>query len=348
MSVNSVTGELGFKLSICISTRNRAEFIGKTLDSILSQASPDYEIIVFDGASTDATEQVLASYSRKVSNIRYFRQEINDGAERGFDHAVQLASGEYCWLMPDDDLLKPGAVDAILAAISKNYSLIVVNAEYRDLNMAKILHASDLDIDADCEFGPEDIDRLFATCWKLIRYLGSVVIRREVWLSRDRERFFGSYWMHIGAIFQERLPGAALLIATPYVCVRMENQSWLSNSFQIFYVNWPALVSSLALSESVKQAYLREGWTAFQPLLLSRAAGQYSLSEYRNHVRPRLRSFWSRLLSALIAVLPRIILNTYLVLYYSTFGQTYARSHLLMLTQSRFNLRTWLKTSTVP
>ena len=46
-------------LSICIATLNRGNFIGETLDSILSQITPEIEIVIIDGASTDNTEEVI-------------------------------------------------------------------------------------------------------------------------------------------------------------------------------------------------------------------------------------------------------------------------------------------------
>lgn len=77
-------------------------------------------------------------------------------------------------------------------------------------------------------------------------------------------------------------------------------------------------------------------------LLMSRAAGQYSLAEYREHVGPHLGSLRIRLLSAFIAVLPDVMLNIYFVSSYSVFRRPGGRSALLMLTQSRFNLqRIW-------
>lgn len=331
-----------FTLSICISTRNRATFIGTTLESIIAQATSECEIVVFDGASTDDTEQIVEIYAHRFNNLRYFKQEVNDGLDHGFDHAVELASGEYCWLMPDDDLLKPGALAAILVALRRGYSLVVVNVEYREFGLSSVLEYDELrvDVDSDCEFGPEAIDELFEKCWRLIRYSGAIVIRREVWLARQKEPFYGSFWMDVAVVFQERLPCGAFLIATPYVSVRMGNQSWLSSWFEIFFVNWPKVVSALAISEAVKKkACADEPWESAFFLMLGRAAGQYSLNEYRRHIRPRLRSLHKRLSSAFIAVLPGMILNAIFLFYYSTFSTRDRRSMLLLLTQSRFNAR---------
>ena len=339
----AVPHSVACELSICISTRNRASFIGETLESIISQATDECEIVVLDGASTDGTEGVVSEYQRRFERLRYFRQEVNDGPERGFDHAVELASGEFCWLMPDDDLLKPGAIATVLSSVRKDYSLVLVNVEYTSFDMSRVLRSSDVDteIKSDREFGPTEMDELFRTCWKLVRYLGSVVIKRSIWCSREKEKYIGSYWVVVGVIFQSCLPGSSLLIAEPQIKVRMENQSWMSHIFSVLCVTWPSLVSTLAVSAAVQKECLEETelWRDLQFLMACRASGQYSLREYREYIRPRLSSIWKLRLAALIAVLDPKMLNACLVFYYSRFKPPYARSWLLMLGQNNTRLQ---------
>ena len=329
-----------FKLSICITTRNRAAYIGPTLDSIIEQVTDDCEIVIVDGASTDGTEKVVSQYADRFAHLIYLRQEINNGIDRGFNQAVEHARGEYFWLMPDDDYLKPGAIATVLNALRRDYSLIVVNVEYRTLDMSAVLQESDLTITSDCEFAPMESDQLFETCWKLIRYSGAIVMKRAIWLARERELYYDSYWMDVAVVFQERLPGTTLVIATPLISVRMDNQSWLSHIFKVFYVTWPSLVRSLPLSDSVKkEACADDPSHRISFLLLVRAAGQYSLVEYREYIRPRLHSITERASAKLVAILPRVILNVCLVLYYSTIERKYGRFALLLLTQSPFYIR---------
>src|SRR5579864_6892264 len=129
-----------FKLSICIPTYNRANLIGATLDSILAQITDECEIVISDNASTDNTEEVVAAYASRCARIRYNRNGTNIGSDRNHDRAVQLSFGEYCWLMADDDVMKHGAIEAVLNKIhGSSYSLVVVNAEIRNVDLSKIL-----------------------------------------------------------------------------------------------------------------------------------------------------------------------------------------------------------------
>jgi abequosyltransferase len=81
------------ELSICIATFNRAKFIGETLDSLLPQLCRGVELVILDGGSSDQTEQIVGDYAARSPRIRYIRQTTNNGVDRDFDRAVELASG---------------------------------------------------------------------------------------------------------------------------------------------------------------------------------------------------------------------------------------------------------------
>ena len=106
-------------LSICIATYNRAEFIGETLESIIPQITDEVEIVIVDGASTDNTQKVVHDYIQRSARIRYVLLPSNGGVDHDYNQVVELAQGEYCWLLTDDDLLKPDAISTVLTEIPK-------------------------------------------------------------------------------------------------------------------------------------------------------------------------------------------------------------------------------------
>jgi len=331
------------KLSICIATFNRANFIGATLDSILSQLTDDCEIVILDGGSDDSTESVVREFVERSGRLRYVRQETNNGVDRDYDRAVELAVGEYCWLMTDDDLLMPGAVDAVLKAFHRDLSLIILNAEMRDLNMTKVIQPRTIHIDADRLYKPSDMDSLFVDVRDVLMYVGGFVIKRSIWLDRERERYFGSWFISVGVVFQDRLPGDALVIAQPYISYRMGNSHTFSPTmFETLMINWPSLIWSLKLSEpAMKKVCNAEPWRDFSELLLWRGWGFYSVSEYRKYIRPKVRSIREKLVPILIAILPGVVANGLMLLNYSVTGRAYRGVYeagviLQMLRQSPF------------
>jgi len=297
-------------LSICIATYNRAGFIGETLDSIIPQLDDDVEILVVDGASTDNTEDVVRKFARKESRIRYVRLSAKGGVDRDYDKSVELARGEYCWLFTDDDLLKPGAVAAVKAAIEKGYDLVVVNAEVRDRELSVVLECRRVIMQDDKAYAPSDMEHLFIDALHYLSFIGAVVIRRSIWLIRERELYFGTEFVHVGVIFQKPLPGPALIIAEPYVIIRFGNGQWTPRSFDIWMFKWPKLVWSFKdISDGAKRIVTRrEPWRNFRKLIIQRSAGGYDLLSYRKYFSTmRVHDLW-KFCAWLIACFPRRII----------------------------------------
>lgn len=308
------------RLSICIATFNRQEALRTTLQRVITQiASSNYhdvcEVVVCDNASSDDTGKLTLELGRCFPGLRYFRQEANIGWERNFNSAVEAACGEYCWLMPDDDLLKDGAVTAVLNALDRSPSLVVINADFIDADDNSIVLGRGLDFAADRIYEPQEMDRLFEEAGPQMRYVGAVVIKRSIWRERIAEKYYGSWFPQVAVVFSAPLPDGAVVIAEALVSVTYGRQSWLSSSFEIFYYRWPLTVESLALSKVVKMRAWRLT-RSFSSLLLMRARGLYSLGEYRKWIRPNFRSPRHRLIPLGVALTPGTLVNTIVVGYY--------------------------------
>lgn len=304
------------RLSIGISTFNRAAFLGATLDTIVPQLNHACELLIVDNASTDDTRRVVEEYMRRHGAIRYVRAETNLGIDRNFDRVVEQSRGEYCWLMPDDDWINPGGVRAVLDALDHHPSQVFVNFEFRDTTMRQVLQTRCLDFYADRTYGAWELDRLFYELRDFVRYIGAFVVNRTLWLERDRELYVGSLFSFVGMVFQQRLPGPTYVIAKPYVSYRCGNtHSWSSNGMELIFAKWPSLVASLPVSEAAKRkVHSAYPWKHAYELLVRRGAGQYSLQQYKLWLRPQLRRARDRLLPFIAAILPGALVNLLLLL----------------------------------
>ena len=326
-------------LSFCITTRNRAIFIGTTLESLISQATDEVEIVVLDAASTDDTREKVEGFARRFPNLRYFRQDTNQGVDRDYDRTVDLARGDYCWMMSDDDVLTTGAVAEVLEQCGKGYDLIVVNAEDRDAELREVLEERRLPFREDRVYAPAETDRLFSDTTSHLSFIPSVVIRRTIWLSRKREPYFGSLFVHVGVIFQDRLPGDTLVIARPLVAVRNANVSWGARSFEIWMFKWPALIWSFnGFSDRIKaSACPREPWRGLKALLTYRAMGSYSLEEYRRWISPGTATWSWKALAWAVGAAPGHMVNALALLYCKLFYKN-SRIPRFNLSNSRFSI----------
>lgn len=316
------SGPPQFKLSICIATYNRGQFIGETLDSILMQMEPGVEIVVVDGASSDSTPEVMARYASRHPEIVYLREPENSGVDADFDKAVGYASGDYCWLMTDDDLFRPGAIRSVLSALEGEEDLIVVNAEVRNLDLSVVFESQRLVFDVDQMYREADRETFFADTAGYLSFIGCVVIRRACWLSRNRRAYYGTLFIHVGVIFQNPPITDVRVIAEPLITIRYGNAMWTSRSFEIWMFKWPKLIWSFPdFSDSAKRKICRrEPWRSAKALFHHRALGAYSKAEFRRFW-PRNTGKMERIIAFFLSLFPISLANFVMVLYFSIWAK---------------------------
>lgn len=176
------------KISFCITTRNRAGFIGETLQSIISQADDNIEIVIVDGASTDDTTEVVRKYQKKFKNLIYYRGEKNLGVDRDMAKCIEISRGEYCWMFSDDDWLKAGAINRVLKEIQSRYEIYLCNVTACDLLMKPYQEEFMLSADIkDRVFNLHNKNELIEYCnmadslFALFSYNCSIVFNRDEW-----------------------------------------------------------------------------------------------------------------------------------------------------------------------
>jgi glycosyltransferase involved in cell wall biosynthesis len=95
------------KVSVCIPTFNRQHFLPLAIDSVRSQTSRDWELIICDDGSSDRTPQIMADYVAKDPRIRYVRHATNVGKSNNMRSGFEAARGDYFIKFDDDDRLTP-------------------------------------------------------------------------------------------------------------------------------------------------------------------------------------------------------------------------------------------------
>lgn len=323
------------KLSVCIATYQRGAFIGETLESILQQMTADVELVVVDGASPDDTPRVIAEAASRHPGLRYYRESKNSGVDADYDKAVGYATGDYCWLMTDDDMLLPGAVRRVLQAIESGPALVVANSEVWNVDFTEKLETPRLAVAADIEYDAGHGEQFFVKVANYLSFIGSVVIRRELWRARDRVSYYGSLFVHVGVIFQSAGFGNAKVIAQPIIMIRNGNAMWTPRSFEIWGFKWPGLLWSFAdFPDVAKQAVCpKEPWRRFKFLLFHRAVGSYSMVGFKTFLADKTRGL-ERLLAYLTAMCPGALANFLAVLYFGVVKR-YARVALYDVLRSR-------------
>lgn len=110
------------KLSICIPTFNRAHCLVNCLNSIrlnIGINKIDYEICISDNGSSDDTQKVVNEFRSNIK-IKYFRFDQNRGRVSNYLKVIEIADGDFIWLLGDDDLLLPNALMTVCELIKAN------------------------------------------------------------------------------------------------------------------------------------------------------------------------------------------------------------------------------------
>lgn len=118
------------KVSVIIPTHNAAQFIEQTVQSVLRQTHPDFDVVVVDDGSTDETRRVLAPYENRIRYVYQDNQERSVARNRG----MRESSGEYLVFLDSDDVLLPNKLAVQAAALDQcpNVGVVVSGYQYID------------------------------------------------------------------------------------------------------------------------------------------------------------------------------------------------------------------------
>lgn len=92
------------KISVITPAYNAADYIAETIQSVQAQTFTDWEMVIVDDCSADATYQVACSYAEADSRIRVIRHAKNSGVAAARNTALDAATGDYVAFLDSDDL----------------------------------------------------------------------------------------------------------------------------------------------------------------------------------------------------------------------------------------------------
>jgi len=122
-----ITGRASHVLvSIALPVYNGEHFVGDAIESILSQDFTDFELVISDNASTDATGDICRRFLARDPRIRYVRNAQNIGIAGNFTQSFGLISGRYFKWMMADDMLAPGYLRACVEILAADSSIVLV------------------------------------------------------------------------------------------------------------------------------------------------------------------------------------------------------------------------------
>ncbi len=158
--------------SVVMPCFNAAAHIEETIASVLAQSFPDFELIVVDDGSTDATSMILDTWAERDRRIRVIRSE-NVGPSRARNRGATAATGRLIAFIDSDDLWAPGR----LAVFRRHF----IGADAPDLLYSRVafFRTDSGTVDARSNLSERDLTVLDLLTENEICTMSNVVVRAE-------------------------------------------------------------------------------------------------------------------------------------------------------------------------
>ena len=117
------------EVSIILPSYNYENYIGKTIDSVLNQSYPNWELIIIDDGSMDNSLDVIKRYKDK--RIHLFTQK-NKGVSSTLNRGIRNSSGKYICFLDADDKYHPDKLDAQVEYMNSGFDIVTTQVQVID------------------------------------------------------------------------------------------------------------------------------------------------------------------------------------------------------------------------
>lgn len=114
------------KISVIIPSYNCAQYLGRSIESVLRQTCKPYELIIVDDGSTDDTPDVLSKYKNQIITIR----QQNAGASVARNTGIEKACGDWIAFLDADDQWLPSKLEMQINHLEKNPAFVWTYSNY--------------------------------------------------------------------------------------------------------------------------------------------------------------------------------------------------------------------------
>jgi glycosyltransferase involved in cell wall biosynthesis len=128
--------------SVILSIHNGERYLSDCINSILNQTLTNFELLIFDDASLDNTQNILKSYNDV--RIRHFKSEKNIGLTSALNYLIYKSNGKYIVRIDDDDLMDINRLEILYQKIDNRDNLFLYSNFYTIDSSGKIISNSNL------------------------------------------------------------------------------------------------------------------------------------------------------------------------------------------------------------
>ena len=118
------------RVTVLMPVYNRPEYVDEAIRSVIEQDFSDFELLIVDDGSTDATPDVLRSWADRDERIVVVTSPANEGMSRARNRGLQQARGEYVATLDSDDLMLPGRLAAESQVLDEHPEVVIVSCAF--------------------------------------------------------------------------------------------------------------------------------------------------------------------------------------------------------------------------
>jgi glycosyltransferase involved in cell wall biosynthesis len=106
------------RVTVCVPTRNRADWLRRSIASVLAQTYTDFTLLVSDNASEDETPEVVNGFDDP--RITYIRLPEDVGLVGNHNQVLARVESEYVLILPDDDIAYPELLETAVETLDRH------------------------------------------------------------------------------------------------------------------------------------------------------------------------------------------------------------------------------------
>lgn len=213
-----------FKISFCIPSLNRPEYLLNAIESITNQIdfTNDIEICIYNNSS-DTSYSNIENYLKNLlnTNIIYRKGNVRLGIDDSMHEVIKMARGEYLYLLGDDDFLLPNSLKTILDLIRESeFDLVIFNAIiYNEKNNTRTKMFSYNTIKL------EKLDFVLNEFKNYCSY-GNILLKSELLKPKDFEYLkgtshaYGCFWLSFFRLYELGIEPKVLISSAEVVTLR--------------------------------------------------------------------------------------------------------------------------------
>lgn len=231
------------KISFCIPQYNRIQYLLKNLDILSRQTYDNIEVVISDDASTDDTEEQIEKYKLTYRYpLSYYRHSKNVGYDANLRKSMELATGDFCFLLGNDDTIpeKDSIRQLVLFLEANNRPEIGFCNYVEDADHSKIIERA---ADTRVIGSGEEVALKY---YRSFSYVAGLIFRKDVFDKVNTSKADGSVFVQM------------------YFAAKI-----ISSGGRFFTYKAPLVLKDIRIDGSMANSYrdtLMKKWSDFKPI----------------------------------------------------------------------------------